>query len=273
LAFAALIGLVALASGLSGMRFENPQQVGFENFLRLSDPASTSTPPEASWMRYLIAGMFILLFILMLGPMRPQTGKNLIMQLLRFSAVAFVLMLIMSRIAEKNPLFMNEDETASAPGAGDAPQSFSAPEVSTQWEFWITAAIILVIGVIAIVVFNRLVDRWFQQRKPLDEFADIARSALNELSTKKESRNAIIRCYTRMNAAVGQYRGITREAAMTPAEFADRLESAGLPRDHVRGLTRIFERVRYGGQTVGPQEIKEARNCLTGILKACEAQR
>jgi hypothetical protein len=116
------------------------------------------------------------------------------------------------------------------------------------------------------------VDRWFQPKTGLEEIADIARSALDDLSKNKESRNVIIRSYTRMNAAVNQYRGIAREEAMTPAEFASHLEKAGLPGNAIHGLTRVFEKVRYGGQSVSPEEIKEAKQCLTSILTACEAK-
>ena len=59
---------------------------------------------------------------------------------------------------------------------------------------------------------------------------------------------------------------------MTPAEFARELIHAGLPGDAVQTLTRIFERVRYGGHGTGPNEIKEAVTCLTDILKACQAR-
>jgi hypothetical protein len=95
---------------------------------------------------------------------------------------------------------------------------------------------------------------------------------LDDLSKNKESRNVIIRSYTRMNAAVNQYRGIAREEAMTPSEFASHLEKAGLPGDAINGLTRVFEKVRYGGQSVSAEEVKEAKQCLTSILKACEAK-
>ena len=144
--------------------------------------------------------------------------------------------------------------------------------ITPQWEFWITALVSVVIGVIAIVIFNRYVDRWFQPKTNLEEIADIARSALDDLSKNKESRNAIIRSYTRMNAAVNQYRGIAREEAMTPSEFASHLEKEGLPGDAINGLTRVFEKVRYGGQSVSAEEVKEAKQCLTSILKACEAK-
>src|SRR3990172_5299402 len=90
LALAALIGLVILASGLSGMKFDQPRMVGFENFFRLSDTVNSNDTPQSSWVRYLLIGMFIALFLLMLGPIRPQTTKNLVSQLLRFIGFTFI---------------------------------------------------------------------------------------------------------------------------------------------------------------------------------------
>jgi hypothetical protein len=56
---------------------------------------------------------------------------------------------------------------------------------------------------------------------------------------------------------------------MTPAEFASRLQEAGLPGDAVRRLTRLFEGVRYGQRKVGPKDVNEAVACLTAILQYC----
>ena len=126
------------------------------------------------------------------------------------------------------------------------------------------------LGAATILLVNRFLDRWPAPDEELGEFAKIARSALGELSEEKESKNAIIRCYTSMTRAVNERRGLAREAAVTPAEFAAQLENAGLPRESVQSLTRVFERVRYGGQNAGAEDIQEARHCLTAILKACE---
>jgi hypothetical protein len=274
LALVSLTGLILLASGLSGMKFGQPTLGGFENIFGAGGIASKNTP-TASWLRYMIMGMFIVLFLVMLGPIRPQTSRNMVMQLVRFSIFTLVLALVMGRIAESSPLFRPDDASQNpASAASNAnPETFTAPSVSEQWEYWITSAIVIVLGVVAIVVFNRLVDRWFQPKSSLDEFANIARTTLDDLSNTKESRNAIIRCYTRMNAVVNKNRGIAREAAMTPSEFARHLENAGLPGDAVQDLTRVFERVRYGGQSASPDEIKEAKHCLTSIVKSCEIQK
>jgi hypothetical protein len=273
LAFAALLGLVVLASGLGGMKFDQPRMVLLENFFRLSDTIDPNDAPAFSWARYLLIGMLIALFLLMLGPIRPQTGRSLISQLLRFFGFTFILMLILSRMAQNNSLLFDAEQSLTPmPGSNGQPGLFIQPEVSSQWEFLITSLIVIVIGAVAVVILNRIIDRWLHSKTGLDEIAEIARSTLNDFSKSKESRNAIIRCYTRMSTVVNEHRGITREVAMTPAEFAERLENAGLPGEAVHGLTSVFEKVRYGGQNVNAEEIKDAKNCLAGILKACETK-
>lgn len=274
LAFAALIGLIVLASGLNGMKFDAPNMVRLDNFFRLSNSSIPEDANQNHWLRYLIVGMFIMLFLVMLGPIRPQTSKSLLMQLIRLLAFTVIAMVFLSRFAQNNPMFSEEGQTETGTGElGAQLPSLTPPQVTPQWEFWITALVVVVIGAAAIILFNRYVDRWFRPKTGLEEIADIARSALDDLSKNKESRNVIIRSYTRMNAAVNQYRGIAREEAMTPAEFASRLEKEGLPADSIHGLTRVFEKVRYGGQSVSAEEVKEAKQCLTSILKACEANR
>ncbi len=273
LTFAALIGLVVLASGLNGMKFDAPNMVKLDNFFRFSNSSIPEDENQNQWFRYLIIGMFILLFLVMLGPIRPQTSKSLLMQLIRLFAFTVIAMVIMSRFARNNPMFSEEGQAEAGTGElGAQLPTLAQPEVTPQWEFWITALVAVVLGVIAIVIFNRYVDKLFQPKTNLEEIADIARSALDDLSKNKESRNVIIRSYTRMNAAVNQYRGIAREEAMTPAEFASHLEKKGLPAEAINGLTRVFEKVRYGGQSVSAEEVKEAKQCLTSILKACEAK-
>ncbi|MBL8102408.1 MAG: DUF4129 domain-containing protein [Anaerolineales bacterium] len=274
LAFLALTGLIILASGLNGMKFDEPNMVKLDNFFRLSNSSIPEDRNQVSWFRYFVIGMFFVLFLAMLGPIRPQTGKSWLSQLLRFLAFTVIAMMVMGRFAQNNPMFSEEGQSQT-PGAETTTQqqTFIAPEVNPQSEFWITALVAVVIGVTAVVLFNRFVDRWFKPKNNLEEIAEIARSALTDLSKNKESRNVIIRSYTRMNAAVNEYRGIAREEAMTPSEFASYLEKEGLPGQAINGLTRVFEKVRYGAQNVSPEEIKEAKQCLTSILKACETNR
>jgi hypothetical protein len=133
-----------------------------------------------------------------------------------------------------------------------------------------------VIVLLTAVLFWRI-NRWWMLRKetsdalrPLDEIAGIARASLRQLSSGQGSaQDKIIQCYEDMSRVVGARRGLHREHAMTAAEFAIRLEKAGLPREPVNRLTHLFESVRYGARTSAQAEVDEAIACLTSILKYC----
>jgi Lon protease-like protein len=103
----------------------------------------------------------------------------------------------------------------------------------------------------------------------LEDLARIARTSLRELSDGRETTDVILNCYFRMSDVVADRRNLQRGLGMTPAEFASRLEEAGLPGEAVRRLTRLFESVRYGDRRAGPKEVNEAVACLTTILQYC----
>ena len=130
--------------------------------------------------------------------------------------------------------------------------------------------------VLALLLLARSLSRWWRRlgrprpvSGPLDDLAAIARSSLDDLQVGQDWDDVIVGCYARMSDAVSRNRGLFRAKAMTPAEFARRLERAGLPGDAVRRLTRLFEAVRYGGRKSSQKEINEAVSCLTAILHYC----
>jgi hypothetical protein len=101
--------------------------------------------------------------------------------------------------------------------------------------------------------------------------AAIARDTLGEIADGRDFYDTVTHCYMRMIDAVSSGRGILRQEAMTPAEFANRLDAAGLPGEPVHRLTRLFEAVRYGAKKPGQVETSEAVSCLNAIVTACGA--
>lgn len=271
LAVGAFIALVILASGLGNMEFAQPFSVRLDRSTAPLDFSDIKPGKGTLWFRYLVPGLFLLIFLLMLGPVRPQRGNSVMNALMR--AIAFILFftLVLGPLARQGGFLSAEAlEGMPAPGAGElGPGEFSPPSLTSGWAFWISSLLAVAFGFVLLFVLNRAFDRWFKPTLEMNEIAEIARTTLDDISGMNPSKNAIIRCYLEMNKIVGEKRGAVREAATTPAEFAARLEGMGLPRNAVQGLTDVFERVRYGGQEVSPEEIKEARRCLTGILKAC----
>lgn len=275
LVMVALMGLIVLASGLGEMEFPSMFATGMQRDSNPFDFSSIDSGTGSQWFRYLIPGLLLLMYLLFLGRPQPRNGSSLWSILLRTLAFILFFVVVFSYMTKEGGL-LSEEALAGLPGAGAADdmqlQEFSAPQITAGWAFWITSLLVLVFGVVAVLLINRAVDRFYKPPQDMDEIAEIARTALNDLSGAKPSKNVIVRCYLDMNHAVGEKRGLVRDAATTPAEFSVRLETMGMPLDAVHGLTEVFERVRYGGRDASPDEIKEAKRCLTQILKACETK-
>lgn len=106
---------------------------------------------------------------------------------------------------------------------------------------------------------------------PLAQLAQEAQDALEALQAGGDLKDIVMRCYFEMNRVLREQRGITRPEAMTPREFEQQLEQAGLPGEHVRQLTRLFENVRYGAKVPGEREERQAITCLTAIVEHCRS--
>jgi hypothetical protein len=147
---------------------------------------------------------------------------------------------------------------------------FEAPQVSPAFSYLISFTFALILLVVVWLLYRGW-QRYmgFNKSRPLDEIARIARSSLHDLSSGRNSSDVIINCYLRMSDVVSNKRQLHREIAMTPHEFALRLEQAGLPGDAVNRLTRLFESVRYGDRKSGPKDVNEAVGCLKTILHYC----
>ena len=286
LAFLALVSLVLLVGALKTMDFRPAQPIGSsDSNARSVDLSTVATllgeAAEVSFWRQIIfwGGLFVIV-LLISSLLSPELRKQLIKTFLRFASFAIIFLYII----KNNPdilagLFLQLSsfgETANvSPGQEIAPPVFRSPQIPSFLSFIITFVLIL-LGIALLWVLNY----WWKKQKelisarqPLKEIADIARLSLKDLASGKDSKDAIIQCYERMSNVVSAKRGLHREYAMTPAEFASRLERAGLPREPLTRLTRLFESVRYGGYVSGAPEINEAVTCLTSILKYCgEAQ-
>jgi hypothetical protein len=98
--------------------------------------------------------------------------------------------------------------------------------------------------------------------------AEPVKSALEDHKAGEDIANIIIRSYYQMALALDKEKGITRKQTMTPREFTAALKNRGIPLQSIQTLTSLFEKVRYGGAKVSPQEEKEALNALQTIFAA-----
>lgn len=283
-ALLALVSLIVLGSSLKDIAFRPTQPLSQSDSETIQVSVGDVIDKIADipvWKQALFWTLLFLLVILVASLLSPEMRKRLLIGFIRMALFIIVFLYI----TKTNPEFLRELFSLGLPGADQTsssltedipPPVFEPPQISGWFSFFITFGIILLIG---LVVWR--INRWrlrqnelFAMRRPLEEIAEVARASLKELSLGDSSaHDVIIQCYERMSRVVVTKRGLNRDFAMTPSEFAVRLEKAGLPHGPVNRLTRLFESVRYGSRTSDQRDVDEAISCLNFILEYCgEAQ-
>ncbi len=107
-----------------------------------------------------------------------------------------------------------------------------------------------------------------------EELSEAVTASLDDLRSEPDPRRAVIAAYRRMESALADV-GLPRRAWEAPREYSGRahtnLELSVRP---LRQLTSLFERARFGRETVGEPLREEAiaslsalRQELSGILR------
>ncbi len=275
-----ILALVVLGSTLRDVSFRAPQPLrqSDSETIKISVGEVITRIGEVPLWKQVAFWILLFFFILLVSSLlSPEMRKRLLLGFIRMALFAIVFIYIV----QNNPSFFEGIFAQAGLGNGTAPPNpfkdipppvFEPPHISGWLSFFVTFGIVLLVS---IVVWR--INRWWAHqnellalRRPLEELAEITRTSIKELSLGAASyHDTIIQCYERMSSVVGMKRGLSRDVAMTPAEFASRLEKAGLPREPVNRLTRLFETARYGTQVSGQSEVDEAISCLTSILKYC----
>lgn len=92
--------------------------------------------------------------------------------------------------------------------------------------------------------------------------ADRAASALDESGVPVD--NDVLRAWRSLAAVLP----VSRPATSTPREFADAATAAGVDREDVAELTRLFEAVRYGDREADAERTRRAKAALERIEAA-----
>jgi hypothetical protein len=95
----------------------------------------------------------------------------------------------------------------------------------------------------------------------LEAMGNAAGRAASRMAAGTGTTNAVYQAWQEMTAALE----VSNPAAMTPAEFAQEAIDAGMHREHVEDLTRLFEDVRYGGEPPSDEREQRARAALREI--------
>jgi hypothetical protein len=276
LSLVAVMMMLLLATGLHNVQFEpgrSLQPDETETFETAVENTVREIVEVPFWKQVIFWVLLISMVALVASMLSPEMRKWMFRTFI--GVVSTVLMIFYLAREGTLSLFnfaagMGED--AAAPTEDLPPIApFSPPEIPP----WVTYLISIGV-VLALLLLAWSLSSWWRRftrpkpvKDPLDGLAAIARSSLDELEAGGDWDDVIVECYARMSHVVSRKRGLFRTQATTPAEFARRLERAGLPGEAVRRLTRLFEAVRYGGRSSSQNEINEAVSCLTAILHYC----
>jgi hypothetical protein len=279
LATLALGALTVLAVSLDDVSFHEAQRFSrapvkllpfFDSAEGNSELTLVSVP---LWKQLLLWGLVGIMVVLAGLLLPPESRKRLFMLFIRVSLIALAMIFLIKNYPETlRGLFDWEQlggDPADAAGAAPMPE-FQPPHVTPVFSYLVS----FLCALAWIAIIWALYQGWkrftaINSSKPLTDIAQIARSSLDDLSRGRDTSDVIINCYLRMGDVVADKRRLHREIAMTPQEFAVRLERAGLPGDAVRRLTSLFEMVRYGDRKSAPRDVTEAVNCLNAILRSC----
>ena len=272
----ALGALTALATGLSNVPFRGAQSFGREEEARalgaVPQNLINSMVDIPLWQQISLWLLILIMIVLISALLSPELRKRLILIIIRVGITYWAFYIVFKRYREILQGMGLSLPQQQAGGAADAlpPPEFVPPQTISLASYLVSFGLAVLLVLLAWKLFNLWKENSAANASlSLNKIAGIARSSLNDLSAGRESTDVIMNCYFRMSDVVENKRNFSRNSSMTPAEFATRLEQGGLPAEAVQRLTRLFERVRYGGYRSGSPDVNEAVACLTTILHHC----
>ena len=273
----ALGALTVLAIGLNDVPFRAARSFSREetgNPTTVLPAAINSDIDSPAWMQISVVALVIFMIVLIGALLSPELRKRLFLTIIRVGFTYWAIYILFTRYREVMlEMGLNLLRAKGAPGSatsGEPVPQFTPPQSISLTSYLISFGI----AILLIIVARRVYSFWKElnaadAEPSYKKIAGIARSSLRDISSGRDSTDVIINCYFRMSDVVSDKRNLNRGVAMTPNEFAGRLEQAGLPGDAVRRLTRLFEKVRYGGHRTDSSAVNEAVACLTTILHYC----
>lgn len=219
----------------------------------------------------IIAGLLAPIAIIYLI-ISPEARRRVLKDLLMMLPLFAVLYLLTRAGPELSSL---RDEIRAPETLPETFPSVSIAEFSADPPQWLVFATSLGLAMLLAVLF--VVAAWFVWRhtsRPaslIEQLAQEAEEALGALQAGADLKDTVMRCYFEMSQVLSKQRGIKRQTAMTPREFESHVERIGLPGEHVRQLTRLFEKVRYGAKLASKDEERQAIACLRAIVEACRS--
>lgn len=243
-------------------------------FLRQISFGAPSVPPaveplQGDWIGGLRLLFWVLAPIAILYAIISPQYRRLLLRTTIF-IIAFVV--ITNRLREMMRPVGREGEELF--GQAGRPETLvgppPAPDFVTDTPEWFVLVIDLVLVLLLVGIgwflWRRLRRRPETEAEP--EFLASASSALRHLEAGDDVRDVIMRCYAEMTNLLAASGRAQRHRAMTPRDFEAHLARLGMRDEHIHRLTRLFERVRYGGIHPDAATQAEAQACLRAIVSA-----
>lgn len=275
----AIVALVLLAGGLSRMPLAPGESLPIGAFLATFGSAGNVTPGPAflTAIRIILILFFwivtpIIIIALVVSPAFRRWFIRRIPSYLMFALILYLLLRFLRdmMLANQSQPVESAAGMAAQPPPAASPTFPSVPEYVNHPPQWlvvvITLVIVAVIGGLIWLFWPRNRDR--HAISALDLLTDEAQSALDDLRAGADVRDTVLRCYAEMSRVLREARGVRRGEDVTAREFEQQLRGAGMGDEHIQRLTRLFERVRYGGRASSQRDALEAEDCLFALVQS-----
>jgi len=278
----AVVALIVLAGGLTDLELGPGEAFpirlllpGESGGLPSSGGLSTVLVPSYGLWITLAVGFFVgmILLWIIVFILRPEARRWMATRFISYFMLLLLLTLLFNFVQRSMLADQTEAGQADTPGLfdllGEGKEVPLAPAFISNPPWWLAGTITLTLLALLLGL------AWFLwqhrpqgQAGPVERVVQEAQHAVEQIRRGSDLKDTIMRCYHEMTLVLNEQWGIQRQTAMTPREFELHLGQIGLNDEHIRQLTRLFERVRYGAITPGEHEEREAVACLTAIAEA-----
>jgi hypothetical protein len=239
-------------------------------------PGGSQLNPNLLFGKIVIAASLILVLTLLVVNTLLASRRKRPLAKTNFSLISVMLMLLVIAILRPDVLErLRLTPPAAAPSAAATAPATNAPAVPAALPdvlvYGVSLAAAGLVVFLAWTVWQAVRRRRPQaQASVAQQAAQMAHLALADWQSGSPLADVIIRCYREMSELVAEKRAVQRADDMTPREFVQRLEKAGVPAQPVQQLTALFELARYSPQPLGASEEVAARACLQALAEALE---
>ena len=267
-AAAAIIGVVALASVVSGLQLRSGLRLPTGLLAGPFDPGlGRGTDPPSAILHWLaLIARFV--FFVLLPPsllyllVSPNARKRVLYQVFSLVLVSYLVLSISpSLIAQNLP------PPPSQPAAPEGAESASTPfdPIAPRW---------LIVGISSIAATALLAGGYWmvgRARKDADpRIGDLHRALRDLEGGPSDLESVIFQTYRTLCRISDARKGIRKTPVMTPREYQAALERAAVPSDPLSELTSLFERARYGQEKLDQEDERAASAALRLIIKEIE---